>query len=196
MPEVQNTTYKQGWSTKVNILIYSPYPLSLCINVESHLCHFSSTVLINTQRHQPACLGPQQVFLMGSIIAHSSESILLLETECYPIITSWTIVILCLALPLMALLHSRSGSIPHGSSLFSITISLQTSTSKRTIFFVLGSYLVQKSHQMPTPSSIHSCENCLNLQLVSLHMIPSQAVSLPSMHMSLLALVIFLLSLC
>jgi len=148
------------------------------------------------QRYWPACLGPQRIFSMGSIIARSSESVLLLETEHYPIITSQTSVISRSALPPMASLHSRSGSIPHGSSLFSITISLQTSTSKRTIFFVLGSYPVQKSHQMPTPSSICLCENCLNSRLVCLHMMPSQAVSLPSMHMLSLALVTFLLSLC
>src|SRR5712691_12505423 len=115
---------------------------------------------------------------MGSIIALFFESVLLSETKAYPTITSRIIVILHSALPLMASLHSKSGSIPHGSSSFSTTISLWTNTSKRTTSFVLGSYLVQKSHGMQTPSSIRSCENYLSLHLVCLHTMPSRADSI------------------
>ena len=154
----------------------------------------SSTVPMNTQR--PTGTGWQQIFLMGSIIAHFLESVLWSESEHYPTITSQIIMISHSALPLMASLHSRSGSIPHGSSSFSTTISLWTNASKRTTFFVLGSYLVQRSHGIQTPSSICLCENCLSLCLVCLHMMLSHTASSPSTPMSLLALVTFLLFLC
>src|SRR6266850_8064491 len=115
----------------------------------------------NTQR--PA--GPEQqwISLMDSIIACFSERELLLETEGYPTITPQIIVILHSGLPQMALLHSKGGNILCGFSSFSTTISLQSNASKRTTFFVLGSYLVQKSHGMQTPSSIHSRENSSSL---------------------------------
>ena len=61
---------------------------------------------------------------MDSIITRFLERVLLLKTEAYLIITSQIVVILLLALPQMALLYSKSGSILHGSSSFSITISL------------------------------------------------------------------------
>src|SRR5712691_1120456 len=126
---------------------------------------------------------------MGSIIARFLESVLLSETMASHEIPSRIIMILHSASPLMASLHSKSGSIPHGSSSFSTTISLQTNASKRTTSSVLGSYPVQKSHGTQTPSSIRSCENCLSLHLVCLHTMPSRTASSPSMPMSSLPLV-------
>jgi len=96
------------------------------------------------------------------------------------------------ASPLTASLPSKSGSILHGSSLSSIIISLQTNTSRRTTSFVLGSYLVQRSHMMQTCSSILLCKNSSSFQPVCLHMMPSLAVSLPSMLILSLPLVTFL----
>ena len=136
----------------------------------------SSTMSMNMQRCRLACPGQQWIFSMGSIIACSLESVLLLQTECYPMITLRTIMISCLALPPTALLHSRSRSIP---SSFSIIISLQTNASKRTTFFVLVSYLVQRSHGMRL-LHLSTHENCWSLRLVCLHMTPSLAASLPS----------------
>src|SRR6266850_176361 len=121
----------------------------------------SSIMPRNTQRL--AGLERQRISSMDSIIACFSETMLLLETEGYPTITSRIIVILHSGLPRMALLHSKGGNIPHGFSLFSTTISLQSNASKRTTFFALGSYLVQKSHGMQTPSSIRLYENSLSL---------------------------------
>ena len=89
-------------------------------------------------------------------------------------ITSRIIVILHLASPRMNSLLLKGGSLLRGSFSFSTTIFLQSNTSKRTTFFVLGSYLVQKSHRMQTCSSICSCVNCLSSQLACLHMMPSQ----------------------
>src|SRR5260370_37295570 len=133
---------------------------------------------------------------MGTIIAHFLESVLVLETGHSLTITSQIIIISHSASPLMALLLLKSRNIPHGSSSFSTTISLQRNTSKRTTFFVSGSYLVQKSHGMQTPSSISLCMNCLSSRLVCLHMMPSQEAFLPSMPTSSLALVTFLLFPC
>ena len=151
---------------------------------------------MNMQRCQPACPGWQRIYLMDSIIARFSERVLLLKTEAYLIITSQIDVILHLASPQMASLHLKIRSILCGSSSFSITISLQTNGSKKTTSFVLGSYLVQKSHGMLTPSSIHSCKNCLSLWSGWPHMMPSRAASSPSMPMSSLALVTFRLFPC
>src|SRR6266850_5727155 len=150
----------------------------------------SSIVLRNMQR----LAGPERqwISLMDSIIACFSETVLLLETEGYPTITSRIIMILHSGLPRTASLHSKGGNILHGFSLFSTTISLQSNASKRTTFFVLGSYLVQKSHGMQTPSSIRLYENSLSLRSVCLHMMPSRAASLLSMPMSSLPLVTFL----
>jgi len=53
-----------------------------------------------------------------------------------------------------------------------------------------------KSHGTQTPSSICSHKNCLSSRTVCLHMTPSQEASSPSMPMSLLALVTFLLFPC
>src|SRR6266849_5308325 len=111
---------------------------------------------------------------MGSIIARFLESVLLLVTGRTLTITFWIIVISHSASPLTASLLLRSGSIPRGSSSFSTTISLQTNASKKTTFFVLGSYQVQKSHGTQTPSSIHSCVNCSSLRSAFLHMMPSK----------------------
>src|SRR6266849_5926451 len=133
---------------------------------------------------------------MGSIIARFLESVLLLVTRRTLTITSRIIVISHLASPLTASLLLRSKSIPRGSSSFSTTISLQTNASKRTTFFVLGSYLVQKNHGTQTPSSICSCVNCSSSQSAFLHTIPSREAFSPSMPTSSLALVIFPLSLC
>ena len=119
----------------------------------------SSTGPINMQR--PPCLGQRRIFSMGSIITRFLESVLLLETEGYPTI-SWIIVTSHSASPPTALLHSKCRSIPRRSSSFSTTNSLRTNALKRTTFFVLGSYPVQKIHGMQTPSSIRSCENCLS----------------------------------
>src|SRR5258707_13324493 len=94
---------------------------------------------------------------MGAIIARFLESLLLLETGRTLTITSQIIMISHSALPPMASLLLKSGNILCGSSSFSTTISLQRNASERTTFFVLGSYLVQKSHGMQTPSFIHSC---------------------------------------
>src|SRR6266850_5134760 len=143
----------------------------------------------NTQR----LAGPerQQISSMDSIIARFLETVLLLETEGYPTITPQIIVILHSGLPQMALLHSKGGNILCGFSSFSTTISLQSNASKRTTFFVLGSYLVQKSHGMQTPSSIHLCKNSSSLRSACLHMMPSRATSLLFMPMSSLPLVTF-----
>src|SRR5258708_34013748 len=120
------------------------------------------------------------------------------ETRDTRAITSRIIVILHLALPPPASLLLKSGNIPHGSSSFSTTISLQRNASERTTLFVSGSYLVQKSHGMQTPLSISLCMNCLSSRLECLHMMPSQEAFSPSMPMSSLALATFLLfpSLC
>jgi hypothetical protein len=72
-----------------------------------------------------------------------------------------------------------------------ILLIFKTNTSKRTTFFVLELYLVQKSHRTQTPSSILSCENCSSLWSACLYMMSSQAASSPSMPMSSLALVTF-----
>src|SRR5216684_6989884 len=128
---------------------------------------------------------------MGAIIAHFLESMLLLETRCTLTITSQIIVISDSTSPLMASLLLKSGNIPHGSFSFSTTISLQRNTSERTTFFVLESYLVQKSHGMQTPSSIHSCMNCSSSRSACLHMMPSREAFSPSMPTSSLALATF-----
>src|SRR5216684_1222334 len=133
---------------------------------------------------------------MGAIIACFLESMLLLETRCTLTITSQIIVILHLALPLMASLLLKSRNILHGSSSFSTTISLQRNASERTTFFVLGSYLVQKSHRMQTPSSICLCMNCSSSRSACLHMMPSQEAFSPSMPTSSLALATFPLFPC
>src|SRR5258707_2156796 len=110
---------------------------------------------------------------MGAIIARFLESVLLLETGRTLAVTSRIIVISHSTPPLTASLLLKSRNIPHGSSSFSTTISLQRNASERTTFFVSGSYLVQKSHGMQTPSSLHSCVNCLSSRLVCLHIMPS-----------------------
>src|SRR5258707_1179117 len=133
---------------------------------------------------------------MGTIIAHFLESMLLLETEHTLTITSQIIMISHSALPLTALLLLKSRNILRGSSSFSTTISLQRNTSKRTTFFVLGSYLVQKSHGMQTPSSICLCVNCSSSRSVCLYMMPSREAFSPSMPTSSLALATFLLFPC
>src|SRR5216684_6901778 len=104
---------------------------------------------------------------MGAIIARFLESMLLLETGRTLTITSRIIVISHSALPPTASLLLKSGNIPRGSSSFSTTISLQRNASERTTFFVSGSYLVQKSHGMQTPSSIRSCVNCSSSRSMS-----------------------------
>src|SRR6266478_4657368 len=113
---------------------------------------------------------------MGSIITCFLESLLLFKTGRTHTTTSRIIVISHSASLLMASLLLKSGSIPRGSSSFSTTISLQMNASERIILFVLGSYLVQKSHEMQTPSSIHSWVNCTSSRLVCLHMMPSRDV--------------------
>jgi len=167
-------------------------PLSL-VSVRS--CRIGPTPLVSStgpmNMQRPPCPGRRRIFSMGSIIARFLESVLLLETEGYPTITSRIIVTSHSASPPMASLHSKCGSIPRRSSSFSTTISLRTNAFKRTTFFVLGSYPVQKSHGMQTPSSIRSCENCLSSRSACLYMMPSRAAYSTSMPMSLLALVTF-----
>src|SRR5258708_27833780 len=133
---------------------------------------------------------------MGAMIGCFLESMLLLESRCTLTITSRIIVISHSALPLTASLLLKSGNIPHGSSLFLTTISLQRNASERTTFFVLGSYLVQKSHGMQTPSSIHSCVNCSSSRSACLHMMPYREAFSPSMPTSSLALATFPLFPC
>src|SRR5258707_6851032 len=118
---------------------------------------------------------------MGAIIARFLESLLLLETGRTLTITSRIIVISHSASPPTASLLLKSGNIPRGSSSFSTTISLQRNASERTTFFVSGSYLVQKSHGMQTPSSIRSCVNCSSSRSACLHMMPSREAFSPSM---------------
>src|SRR6266478_1745159 len=133
---------------------------------------------------------------MGSIITCFLESLLLFKTGHTHTTTSQIIVISHLASLLTASLLLKSGSIPCGSSSFSTTISLQMNASERIILFVLGSYLVQKSHRMQTFSSIRSWVNCASLRSACLHMMPSREAFSPSTPTSLLALVTFLLSPC
>jgi hypothetical protein len=149
---------------------------------------------MGTQR--PAGLKRQWIFLMGAIIARFLKSVLLLETGRTLTITSQIIMTLHSALPPTGLLLLKSGSIPRGSSSSSTTISLQMNASERTTFFVLGSYLVQKSHKMRTPSSIRSCMNCSSLWSACLHMMPSREAFSPSTPTSLLALATFPLFPC
>ena len=147
-------------------------------------------MLISMQR--PTSLEWQQIFSMGSIIARFLKSVLLSKIRCTLTITSQIIMISHLASPLTASLLLKSRSILCGSSSFSTTISLQSNASERITFFVLGLYLVQKSHGTQTLSSICLCVNYSNSQSVCLHMMPSREAFLPSTPMSLLALVTFL----
>src|SRR5712692_6836151 len=62
--------------------------------------------------------------------------------------------------------------------------------------FLSGSYLVQKSHGMQTPSSICSCVNCSSSRSACLHMMPSREAFSPSMPTSSLALATFPLFPC
>src|SRR5258707_15012532 len=106
---------------------------------------------------------------MGAIIARFLESLLLLETGRTLTITSQIIMISHSALPPMASLLLKSGNILGGSFSFSNKFSLQRNASERTSFFVLVSYLVQKSHGMQIPSSIRLCVNCFSSRSSYLH---------------------------